>query len=833
MAVEQSAWRDDDSVPVSAWLAGYSPLAGTHDELIGPDGRPRAHWLTFFDSLSALGENELEHRFAAAGRRIRDYGVTYRVHGEARERPWPLSRLPLLITESDWRGLAAGVTQRATLLERFLRDVYGEARLVAEGALPAAALAGSPNYIRPMHGVAPQGGRWLGFYAVDVTRGADGSWRVLGDRAQAPSGAGYAIENRLILARTFPSLYREMNVRRVGPFFRDFRVGLAATAQRSAPRICLMTPGPYSETYSEQALLARHLGFLLVEGADLIVNENRLHVRTIAGQKRVDVVWRRIDADWCDPLEMNAASRLGVPGLFDAIRQGAVAVTNMPGAGLVESRAVFSFLPALAPKLLGEELRLPQTGAWWCGDPRAREDILARLDALAITGAHGEKAPGFAKDGATIGAALDSSGRERLAAALEARGMDYVGQEIGKFSTTPSFVDGALAPRPFVLRVFAAATSDGWSVMPGGFCRVSDDPNMQAVSMGAGASSADVWVLAERRVEETSLVASLRDDRIIRVLGNLPSRAADNLFWMGRYLERAEATLRLVRALCHRLTDEWSDRRWVVERLKRMLLAWGAVSELSEQSAAAITVAATSDPSAYGSALSIAGQIRAAASIVRDRISPEVWQLVARLEMRLERAAKLTDSEPEMLENVQLALYALAALSGYMSENFNRVAGWDFLDLGKRIERAIVTCRFARQFADAEANDDSLDALLELIDSQITYRSRYLGEVSRVRTLDMVMLDPFNPRSVGFQLAQIDAHLAALPTLHSDGMPEAPRRLALKLRAEIEVEDARRVDAQRVLEFEQSIMLLADALADRYFVQATADAPKDEPSGLA
>ena len=824
------ARRDDD--PARAWLAGYRPLPGAYDEFIGPDGRPRGHWLTFFDSLAALGEKELEQRFAAAGRRITDYGVTYRVLGEARERPWPLSRLPLLLTERDWRELAAGVAQRADLLERILRDVYGPARLVNEGALPAAAIAGSPNYIRPMHGVTPAGGRWLGFYAVDVSRGADGRWRVLADRAQAPSGSGYAIENRLILARTFPSLYREMNVRRLGPFLREFRSGIASTAQRAAPRICLMTPGPYSETYSEQTFLARHLGFLLVEGADLIVNENRLHIRTIAGQKRADVIWRRLDADWCDPLEMNAASRLGVPGLFQAIRQGAVAVTNMPGAGLVESRALYSFLPALAQTLLGEELRLPQLGAWWCGESRARDEVLARLDELAVTGAHSEKAPGFATQGMTIGAALETPGRERLAAALESRGMDYVAQEIATLSTTPSFVEGALTPRPFVLRLFAAATPEGWSVMPGGFCRVSERADMQAVSMGAGASSADVWVLAERRVEETSLVASLEDERIIRVLGNLPSRAADNLFWMGRYIERAEATLRLVRALCNRLTHDSSERR-VIERLQRLLFAWGAIPEPSEQSAAEITVAATSEASAYGSALSLARQIRAAASIVRERLSPEVWQLMNRLEARLERMATLPASEPDVLEHVQLALYALAALSGFMSENFNRVAGWDFLDLGKRIERAIVTCRFARTFADAEATYESLDALLELIDSQITYRSRYLGVLSRVRALDMVMLDPYNPRSVGFQLAQIDAHLKALPTLHEDGILEAPRRLSLKLRAEIEVEDASRIDAHRVLEIEQGVMALADALTDRYFIQATEVAPTDEPSGLA
>jgi uncharacterized alpha-E superfamily protein len=271
----------------------------------------------------------------------------------------------------------------------------------------------------------------------------------------------------------------------------------------------------------------------------------------------------------------------------------------------------------------------------------------------------------------------------------------------------------------------------------------------------------------------------------------------------------------------------------VIERIERLLFAWGAISKPASKSAAAITVAATSDPDAYGSALSIARQVKSAASIVRERISPELWQLIGRLESRLEKTTTVAASEPETLEAVQSALYGFAALSGFMNENFNRVAGWDFLDLGKRIERAIVTCRFARKFADAEATSDSLDALLELIDSQITYHSRYLGGVSRVRTLDMVMLDPFNPRSVGFQLEQIDAHLAALPTLHQDGMPETPRRLALKLRTEIEVEDAKRLDPQRMLEIEQGVMALADALADRYFIQATEGAPTDEPSGLA
>ena len=380
---------DERARRIASWLADYRPSPGTADELLDPAGRPCGHWVTLLDALAGFGEAQVERRFANASRRIDEMGVTYRVHGEARERAAPLCRLPLLLPQDEWSKIEAGIAQRAELLDQLLLDIYGENRLVAEGALPAAAVAGSPEYVRPMCGVAPAGGRWLRFYAADIARGADGQWRVLGDRAQAPSGAGYALENRLIMARTFPSLFGDMNVRRLAPFFRDFRAGLASAAQRVDPRICLLTPGPFSETYAEQVSLARYLGLLLVEGEDLLANDGKLYVRTIAGLKRADVLWRRVDADWCDPLEMNASSRLGAPGLFEAIRQGAVALANMPGAGIIEARALMAFLPTLAPRLLGEKLKLDNVETIWCGQGEARTRALAKLDTMRIKSAFG------------------------------------------------------------------------------------------------------------------------------------------------------------------------------------------------------------------------------------------------------------------------------------------------------------------------------------------------------------------------------------------------------------------------------------------------------------
>ncbi|MDP3554269.1 circularly permuted type 2 ATP-grasp protein [Methylocystis sp.] len=837
MSAERPIESDKASQRVAAWIAGYAPSGDAPDELLDPDGCPRAHWLQFLESLAAFGDIGLEQRFAAAGRRIDDMGISYRVHGEAKERSWPLGRLPLLIPESEWRDIAAGVAQRAELLDQILHDVYGKARLVAEGALPAAAITGSPDFIRPMCGVAPPGGRWLRFYAADIGRGPDGAWRVLGDRAQAPSGAGYALENRMVLSRALPSLYRDMNVERLAPFFREFRASISGAAQRVDPRICLLTPGPWSETYSEQVNLARYLGLTLVEGEDLVMSDGKLHVRTIAGLKRADAIWRRVDADWCDPLEQNAASRLGVAGMFEAIRRGAVVVANMPGAGLIESRALLSFLPELSERALGEGLKLPNVATWWCGRESERDQVVNALSDYAISGAFSDRLPGFGECREALGHALSSEARARLIDAINQRGVDYVAQEQVKLSTTPAWSDGRLTPRPFALRVFAAATADGWTVMPGGFCRVSNRLNARAVSMDAGARSSDVWVLTSHPIEWSTLLPSDEDPPIVRALGNLPSRAADNLFWMGRYLERAEATLRVVRSLGARLGELQHidlQGRQSIERLARLLIAWGAAPEdAPDMDPTQIAWSAAAGADDYGSALSVVRNARRAASIVRERLSQDVWQLIGRIETRLTRAGAAAITEPEALEIVERSLHTLAALSGLIDENFNRVAGWSFIDLGRRIERAIGTCRFARQFAGDDATVETLDALLDLLDSQITYRSRYIAGAALAPVLDMAMLDPFNPRSVLFQAMRIDEHLAALPTLRDDGVMEPPRRLSVKLRAELESEDARRLDAAIILGFEQRLMSLADKIAERYFTHGADGAANSQPSRIA
>ena len=401
-----------------------------------PDGAPRAVWSRFFDAFAALSPADIERRFASADRHLREAGVTYRAPGETADRLWPLSHLPLIIDEADWQQLTTGIAQRAQLLEMVLRDLYGEGRLVADGAVPAAAIAGSNEYLRAVCGVKPPGGRYLHLYAADVGRGPDGRWWVLGDRTQAPSGAGYALENRLVLSRAFSTLYKSMNVERVAPFFEAFRDSLRASADRDEPRIGLLTPGSFSETYFEHATLARYLGFLLVEGDDLAVSGDRIHIRTVAGLKRLDVLLRRVDSNFLDPLELDASSHLGVPGLIDVLRKNGVVVANMPGSGVMEARALLGFLPSLCRRLLGEDLKMPHIATWWCGQKSAREEVLSRLDEVAIEGA---LRPGRSRllraTGRCSPSELSPSERERLKAAITDRGIDYVGQELVRLST--------------------------------------------------------------------------------------------------------------------------------------------------------------------------------------------------------------------------------------------------------------------------------------------------------------------------------------------------------------------------------------------------------------
>jgi len=814
----KDAPRLDPSATYAALAAGYRAQPGLYDELVDANGGVRPHWRPLLGELAALARDELNARFAAADRHLKDSGVSYRVYddGSAGDRPWPLSHIPLLIPAEDWRTIEAGVVQRAELIERVLDDCYGDGRLVADDLVPAAAIAGSPEYLRPLVGVKPRAGRRLAFYAVDIGRSPSGQWWVIRDRAQAPSGAGYALENRMALARALPGIYRAFDVARLAPFFEALRDAMTGLRAPDDAGVCLLTPGPLNETYFEHAYLARYLGFRLVEGQDLTVHDQRVYLRTIAGLRRVNVLWRRLDADFCDPLELNGRSQLGLPGLVQAVRQAKVVVANALGAGLAEAQALMSFLPALAEKRLGQKLTLPNVATWWCGQAAERGFVLDHLNELVLAPAFLSRLPGLLDRGAEVVADRGAKSRQALVEEIGRRGIDFVGQEVAKLSTTPVWDGTKLVPRPFLLRVYVAATEDGWTVMPGGFGLIGDRVDARAVTMQTGARSADVWVLAEGAEAEPHATHAPRDMRIRRATGALPSRAADNLFWLARYLERAEATLRVIRSLAARVTEHGRGAHGDTAGLADILFKWGAIPQPV--------------PGAFGGAAASAlygtgpggvpGLLRAArdaASVIRDRFPHDAWQAIDDLYTFVVSSSVATPTEGHIVEKTNIALRILAAVAGFQIENMNRLSGWRFLKLGTSIERAIGICRLVRQFATDGASADELGALLELAESQMTYRVRYPLGAARVPVLDLVLLNDSNPRSLAFQLERIVGHIAALPNPRSDRRALPAAETAMTLIREVHALRPEAITELMLVGFENQLMRLSNEITASYF----------------
>ena len=806
----QPASSFDPLAHADAWLAAYRAQAGATD-VLATSNDPA--WRLMLAELAAVA-SDLGHARERVQRHAADIG-TGRVTGEAPERPWPVSPVPLLLPASEWANIAGGVAQRAELLEQVLADLYGPQSLVGEGRLPAALVAGSPLFLRPMVGLEPPGGRHLHFVAVDLARGPDGGWRVLADHLRAPAGAGYALENRLAVSRTLGGLADRLNVQRHAPFFKGLRDGLAALCRRTDPRIGLLTPGRFSPSYAEQAHLARYLGFLLVEGADLAALEGKLYVRTIGGLKRIDALWRRIDPRLLDPLAFDTHSQIGVPGLIDAWADGNLVLSNAPGAGVLEAPAFAAFLPALAEQLLGEPLRLPNIATWWCGQAREREAVERGLDRLLIAPAFGTAPLGLPDGRAVAGAELDGAARAALLADLARRPQDYVGQEVAQLSTMPVVVGDALVARPFTLRVFASrGADDRWTVLPGGFARIGDGADARAIAVAEGAWSADVVVHGPDRQAPVSLLPSADSLQIRRNPGTLPSRVADDFFWLGRYLERGEALLGAIRLLLGHSIDADGGAALApatVGRLVGLIVGAGAAPYPPSLARAALTAFARTalEDEDWQSIAALNAHARTIGEGARDRLSADTMRL---LEAPFPTA-------PGMLDRTGALQRRYAALAGLAAEHMVRTDSWRFLDLGRRIERGMAMARAVRLFGMPGASADDLSTLLDLADSQISYRQRYLTGLARVPVVDLVALDDRNPRALAFQLRAIDKRLQELPVLSDDGMAEPQQASATAVASVAATATAAGLDPDTLGDIERRLASLSDQIARRYFLQ--------------
>ena len=790
-------------------LSIYSHSPRRFDEMLDAGGKVRAHWQEFFEHLDQAPPELMRQRLEVIDRRIQENGVTYNVYADPNgaDRPWAIDPLPLILPAKEWQQIEAAVGQRARLLDATLADLYGEQRMLKEGALPPALVFGQRGYLWPCQGIKPVGGHYLHLYACDLARSPDGRWWVIADRTQAPAGAGYALENRLIVSRLFPELFRDLKVQHLAYFFRALQDSLTQWAPvegNETPHIVLLTPGHYNETYFEHAYLARYLGFPLVEGQDLTVRGDTVYLKTLTGLKRVHVILRRQDDSFCDPLELKSDSALGIPGLVQAVRRGRVLVSNALGSGLMGSGALMGFLPGICERLLDEELLMPSVATWWCGEQPALDYVVEHFDQLVIKGAYPERRmePQFGRE-------LRGQARQALLHRIRQMPHAYVAQEMVNLAQMPTWSrthERRLLARSVGLRVYAVATPQGYVLMPGGLTRVAGDANAHLISMQRGGAAKDTWVLtgADGEVNTLSLLKTghtVHD--LVRSGSNLSSRVVENLYWMGRYAERFDDTARVLRVALSRLLDaggeDSAELRSVLELAERLELlprqpvpapAVADPSELSDPTP-------PTDPrqrlrlAIYNSRSpnSLAGNIHSllwSATQVRERLSLDHWHSLNRLQGQLQEAATQQPPLGEALAFLDQVLLVSSSLSGFTLDNMTRDDGWRFLIVGRHLERigflARTLAEFLRLTTARQAN--GLEWLLELGDSIITYRSRYLSQPELLPVLDLLVFDDSNPHSVIFQLLQLRRVLHTL-SQHLGGAPlsEALPGLIDELRA--------------------------------------------------
>jgi len=738
----------------------YANPDGRFDELFAAPAKPRAHWSRLYSTLWGATSEEINSMRAAAERQIRESGVTYNVYADPKghDRPWDLDVLPFIIDTQEWQGIEAGIAQRAKLLNNILADLYGPQLLMREGLIPPPLVYSHSGFLRAAHGAAVPGDIHLHVYAADLARSPDGRWWVMSDRTQAVSGAGYALENRLLVSRTFPRLYRDMRVQHLARFFATLRDSLLHFAPRGdgPTLVVLLTPGPFNETYFEHTLLSRYLGFPLVEGGDLTVRNGRVWLKTIGGLKRVHAILRRQDDAFCDPLELRSDSALGVAGLTECARIGSVLVANSLGSGVLESGALLGFLPRLAERMLGQELKLPSIATWWCGEPAARLEALKQAKRLVFKPV--DRAHHF---DAIFGSDLDEKGLEDLRARLTANPEHFVAQEMVHVSQAPVLSRGTavgIEPRCVGVRVFAVATPAGYIVMPGGLTRVAASDKDRVVSMQRGGGSKDTWVLSPGQVDSsfTLLRSTVTAADLVRSPAGLPSRLAENLYWFGRYEERCEDTARLLRLALTLKLQENEDEENSQQPIHELASEAGLIA-VGEDADRELLRAAV-DVDHPNGILHRMRSLQQVAFHLRERMSHDNWRAINSL---LDARPTEDADVGQALAWLDVAATRLITLSGFALDGMTRDHAWRFMSIGRRIERLLFQSA-ALQCALLHDGVSGLSWLLTLSDSIVTYRARYMTSPEWLPVLDLVVVDASNPRSVLFQAGGVLDYLEVL-----------------------------------------------------------------------
>lgn len=773
----------------------YRPGEGSYDEMVDAKGHLRSGWDTFLRALEKLGSDQLSRRWEQVRRLIRENGVTFNVYGadDGMDRPWHLDPFPMLVGGCEWARIESGLRQRARLLELLMEDVYGNQHCLKKGLLPPDLVHGHPGYLRPCHGLPIPPECRLLLHAVDLARTSEGELMVLRDRAEAPAGCGYALENRLAVSRMMPELLRSTQVEKLAGFFSAMRETLGELAQRAftSPRVVFLTPGPANQTFFEHAYLAQYLGYTLVQGDDLTVRDNRVYLKLLEGLQPVGVILRRLRDDFCDPLELRADSVIGVPGLVQAVRAGNVVVANGLGSSWLETPALSAFLPRLCREFLDQDLAIPCVPTWWCGEPESLAYVLKNLDHLVIK----RTFPGVGHSAAFLGEAKSKT-RQAWREEILKNPAAYVAQEQLKLSTAPTLQGELLEPRRIIMRTFLTRRGDDFVVMPGALTLVSREEGSLVATLQRGAGSKDTWIVAPSG--EVAPNPLLHPERPIIELsrggGDIPSRSADNLFWLGRYLERAEGLSRLLRNCIVRLDEQGRPGTPLETPVLLSLAAGGAYDPRTHRGVVdraacrARILALISDPRADGGLRSVTEHLQRNSGSVRDRISGECWRVITHL---FEMSRRVPGTLRESQSHLEELLMGFAAFSGLIGENMTRSHGWRFLEMGRRLERAVGMVGLLRRTLSTELpfEDAILEAILEIADATRTYRRRYPAGLQVAPVLDLLLADESNPRSVAYQLVLLQFHFQHLPGRSQLSLPNPEERLLLSAVSRVKLAD--------------------------------------------
>jgi len=787
----------DPNLRANPIFRDYFNIHPDYGELIGEDGKVRPHWETFFESYGRLGIEEMNNRYADTLRLLKENGVTYNIYGDPNglNRPWKLDNIPFLISQEDWTSIETGLSQRAQLLNLILEDIYGERNLIKKGILPMELIYNHLGFLRPCSGIRQPGQHQLVLYSADIAKSTEGKLWVVNDRTQAPSGSGYALENRTTMTKVIPELFNGLKVRHLSPYFTALRNGLNEIAphRNLNPRIVILTPGSKNETYFEHSYLSSYLGFTLVQGNDLIVKDNFVWLKTMGGLERVDVILRRVDDIYCDPLELKADSQLGIPGILQCVRSGNVSLANPLGSSVLENPGLMPFLQRVARYFLSEDLILPTIASWWCGQPRELQYVLDNIQTLVIKKIHRNPTGSSSIDGASLSADQLETCKQQI----RANPALYVGQEKVEISFSPSLIEGKIIPQKVLFRSFLVSNQNEYMAMAGGLVRSSADAGNFLISSQSGGFSKDAWIISPEPGRVINVLKETPETIAETYNDMLPSHAAEYLFWVGRYTERLLGNARFMRTVMQFLAEgnklitenNRQTERNLLEAFTRYSYSLpGFIGEngedIFEDPWKELKDVLFNEKRVGGIKYNFI-QFHKSIHEVRDHWSTDTWRVIRGMEEGLQNGIPLSHhGHLQMIHTLDNLITSMVAFIGLNRESISREQGWIMLDVGRKIEQSLLVITMLRTTLIKKYNEqveyNLHQSVLMSNEGLVNYRYKYRRPLQNLLVIDLLLFDPNNPRSLTYQVVRLKSYLQNLPRNNTDKTQPEYERLILE-----------------------------------------------------